>query len=123
MYDIKNHPVDPAYAKDANMTLEQYQAWYKESLEQPDQFWSKRAEEFLTWSKPWTKVNEYDFPKGEATWFKDGKLNAAYNCIDRHLEKRGGQMACTSSWWRRLFFATTLQWTRSRPTKSFYKSC
>ena len=72
MYDIKNHPVDPAYAKDANMTLEQYQAWYKESLEQPDQFWSKRAEEFLTWSKPWTKVNEYDFPKGEATWFKDG---------------------------------------------------
>ena len=38
MYDIKNHPVDPAYAKDANMTLEQYQAWYKESLEQPDQF-------------------------------------------------------------------------------------
>ncbi|HCB38741.1 MAG TPA: acetate--CoA ligase [Gammaproteobacteria bacterium] len=93
MYDIKNHPVDPAYAKDANMTLEQYQAWYKESLEQPDQFWSKRAEEFLTWSKPWTKVNEYDFPKGEATWFKDGKLNAAYNCIDRHLEKRGDQVA------------------------------
>ncbi|AUM13840.1 acetate--CoA ligase [Ketobacter alkanivorans] len=93
MYEIKNHPVDPAYAKDANLTLEQYQAWYKESLEQPDQFWAARAEQFLTWSKPWSKVNEYDFSKGEATWFKDGKLNASYNCIDRHLATRGDQVA------------------------------
>ena len=93
MYEIKNHPVDPAYAKDANLTLEQYQAWYKESLEQPDQFWAARAEQFLTWSKPWSKVNEYDFSKGEATWFKDGKLNASVNCIDRHLATRGDQVA------------------------------
>jgi acetyl-CoA synthetase len=93
MYDIKNHPVDPSYAKGANLTLEQYQAWYKESLEQPEQFWAARAEQFLTWFKPWNKVNEYDFSKGAATWFKDGKLNASYNCIDRHLEKRGDQVA------------------------------
>lgn len=93
MYEIKNHPVDPAYAKDANLTLEQYQSWYRESLEQPDAFWAARAEQFLTWFKPWSKVNEYDFSKGEATWFKDGKLNASFNCIDRHLESRADQVA------------------------------
>ncbi|MGC1509483.1 acetate--CoA ligase, partial [Ketobacter sp.] len=93
MYKIKNHPVDPDYAKDANITEQQYQAWYKESLEQPDQFWAARAKQFLDWSKPWSSVNEYNFAKGETTWFKDGKLNACYNCIDRHLEKRGNQVA------------------------------
>lgn len=46
MYEIKDHPVNPDYAKHANMTLEQYQRWYKESLAQPEQFWSARAQEF-----------------------------------------------------------------------------
>ncbi|MAR89315.1 MAG: acetate--CoA ligase [Pseudomonadota bacterium] len=93
MPDTKNYPVDPDYAKTANMTMDQYQAWYQESLQQPEQFWSARAEQFLSWSKPWTQVNEYDFTKGEATWFKGGKLNASYNCIDRHLDSRGDQVA------------------------------
>ncbi|MCG8537600.1 MAG: acetate--CoA ligase [Pseudomonadales bacterium] len=83
----------PEYAAGANMSLEQYQAWYKESLEQPDTFWAARAKEFLSWSQPWSSVNEYDFPKGEASWFTGGKLNVAYNCIDRHLEKRADQVA------------------------------
>lgn len=93
MSDTKNRPVMPEYAAGANMSLEQYQAWYKESLEQPDTFWAARAKEFLSWSQPWSSVNEYDFPKGEASWFTGGKLNVAYNCIDRHLEKRANQVA------------------------------
>ena len=93
MSDTKNRPVMPEYAAGANMSLEQYQAWYKESLEQPDTFWAARAKEFLSWSQPWSSVNEYDFPKGEASWFTGGKLNVAYNCIDRHLEKRADQVA------------------------------
>ncbi|HBS43204.1 MAG TPA: acetyl-coenzyme A synthetase, partial [Oceanospirillales bacterium] len=93
MYPIKNHPVNPEYAKGANITLEQYQAWYRESLEQPDAFWAARANEFLDWSAPWTEVCHEDFSKGEAVWFRDGKLNASYNCIDRHLETRGDQVA------------------------------
>ncbi|HVL01847.1 MAG TPA: acetate--CoA ligase, partial [Dongiaceae bacterium] len=93
MYEIKNHPVDPAYAKNANITLEQYQRWYKESIEQPDTFWAARANEFLTWSKPFTQVVQADFRKGEARWFSGGKLNVSYNCIDRHLAKRGNQTA------------------------------
>ena len=93
MSDTKNRPVMPEYAAGANMSLEQYQAWYKESLEQPDTFWAARAKEFLSWSQPWSSVNEYDFPKGGASWFTGGKLNVAYNCIDRHLEKRADQVA------------------------------
>ena len=93
MYPIENHPVDPEFAKGANITLEQYQAWYRESLEQPDAFWSARATEFLDWSSPFTQVCHEDFSKGEAVWFRDGKLNAAYNCIDRHLATRGDQVA------------------------------
>ena len=93
MFDIKNHQTKPEYAEGANMNWEQYEAWYKESLESPDTFWAARAKEFLNWSQPWTSVNEYDFKKGEATWFKDAKLNVSYNCIDRHLETRGDQVA------------------------------
>jgi acetyl-CoA synthetase len=93
MYEIKNHPVNPDYAKNANITLDQYQRWYKESLAQPEQFWSARATEFLTWAKPFTQVTRSDFRKGEAQWFKGGKLNVSVNCIDRHLEKRGDQVA------------------------------
>ena len=77
MYEIKNHPVNPDYAKNANITQEQYQRWYKESIEQPEQFWAARATEFLTWFKPWSKVKEADFKKGQATWFKDAKLNVS----------------------------------------------
>jgi acetyl-CoA synthetase len=93
MYEIKNHPVNPDYARQANITLEQYQRWYKESLAQPEQFWSARATEFLTWAKPFTQVTRSDFKKGEAQWFKGGKLNVSVNCIDRHLDKRGDQVA------------------------------
>jgi len=93
MYDIKDHPVNPDYAKHANMTLEQYKRWYKESLAQPEQFWSARAQEFLTWAKPWSTVVDADFRKGQASWFKGAKLNVTVNCIDRHLEKRGDQVA------------------------------
>lgn len=93
MYEIKNHPVNPDYAKKANITLEQYQRWYQESLAQPEQFWSARATEFLTWAQPFTQVTESDFKKGQTQWFKGGKLNVSVNCIDRHLEKRGDQVA------------------------------
>lgn len=93
MFPIEVHPVREDYKKGANMTLEQYQAWYKESVESPDTFWSARATEFLNWIQPFKKVHEGDFSKGEAKWFVDGKLNVTINCIDRHLEKRSNQVA------------------------------
>lgn len=93
MYEIKNHPVSEEYKQGANITLEQYQQWYKESVEQPETFFAARAEEFIDWFEPWNEVCSYNFEKGQASWFKDGKLNVTYNCIDRHLEKRADQVA------------------------------
>ena len=93
MYDIKNHPVDPAFAENANINLEQYQTWYKESVESPDTFWAARANEFIDWFEPWTVVTEWNFNTVSTCWFANAKLNASYNCIDRHLEKRGDQVA------------------------------
>jgi acetyl-CoA synthetase len=69
-------------------SLSQYQEMYKRSLEDPDGFWAGYAEE-IDWLKKWDKVCEGDFGKGQVKWFAGGKLNAAWNCLDRHL--RSGQ--------------------------------
>ena len=93
MSEIHLHKVPEQASQRAHITLDQYQTMYKASLEQPDEFWSEQAKQFLDWSQPWDKVSSYDFAKGEAEWFANGKLNASYNCIDRHLEQKGDQVA------------------------------
>ncbi|RDI94904.1 acetate--CoA ligase [Meiothermus sp. QL-1] len=80
-----------AFRKAAQINrLEEYEALYKESLEAPERFWSRVASE-LHWFQPWEKVLAWDPPK--AQWFIGGKLNLAYNCLDRHLETRGNKAA------------------------------
>jgi len=71
-----------------------YKEMYAASLADPDAFWREQAK-VLTWSKPFTKVKNTSFAPGNISikWFEDGRLNACYNCIDRHLEKRGDQTA------------------------------
>jgi acetyl-CoA synthetase len=93
MYQIKNHPVNPDFARGANLTLELYQRWYQESIESPATFWAARAEEYLEWFQPWNTVLEGDFTKADSRWFANGKINVAYNCIDRHLPTRSQQTA------------------------------
>ena len=68
---------------------------YERSVKDPDGFWAEQAREFITWSKPWTKVSDWSFDANSLhiKWFVGGKLNASYNCLDRHLEKRGNQTA------------------------------
>jgi len=66
-------------------TIEEYRALYERSVRDPEGFWSKLADH-LDWYKKWDKVLEYDFNKPEIHWFKGGKLNASYNCLDRHLD-------------------------------------
>jgi len=66
---------------------------YEASIKTPDAFWGEQAKRFLQWSKPWSKVSEWDFPQGKAAWFIDGKLNVSVNCIDRHLPQRANQTA------------------------------
>ena len=93
MSDVQFYPVPDGWADSAWINKTNYQQMYRESVEKPDSFWASQAAEFLMWDSPWTIVSSYDFAKGEAEWFKDGKLNVTTNCIDRHLRDRADQTA------------------------------
>ncbi len=73
-------------------SLEQYQAAYKESIENPSGFWGNIAEHFQ-WKQKWSRVLDWNFSEPKVTWFKDATLNITENCIDRHLEKLGNEPA------------------------------
>ena len=77
----------------ANINEVDFNELYKESLENPDKFWGEQAEKYLDWYQKWTKVQESDFSKGKFSWFLGGRLNASYNCIDRHLPEKGNNIA------------------------------
>jgi len=64
-------------------SLAEYEALYKESVEQPEKFWARAAEE-LHWFKKWDKVLEWKAPW--AKWFVGGQINLSYNCLDRHVQ-------------------------------------
>jgi acetyl-CoA synthetase len=93
MSEVQSYPVPDGWADTAWINKTNYQQMYRESVEKPDSFWASQATEFLIWDAPWTSVSRYDFAKGEAEWFKDGKLNVTTNCIDRHLQDRADQTA------------------------------
>ena len=71
----------------------QYDAMYRQSIEEPDAFWSEQATAFLEWAKPWNQVSEVDMQQGRIAWFNGGELNVSVNCIDRHLPARANQTA------------------------------
>jgi len=77
----------PAEGRDSAFvqSLDEYRAAYQRSMDDPEGFWAERAEELVTWDKKWDKVLEWDFSKPEINWFKGGRLNMSYNCLDRHL--------------------------------------
>ena len=93
MSEVKVYSILPETQKRAHLNDDDYRTMYDASINQPESFWPRKANEFLTWTKPWEKLTESDFPKGTAKWFIGGELNASFNCIDRHLEKRGDQTA------------------------------
>ncbi|MDP7175635.1 MAG: acetate--CoA ligase [SAR324 cluster bacterium] len=83
----------PAAAK-ANTWIdnETYLKMYEESVTYPKAFWDKQAER-LDWFKKWDNTLDWDYNKAHIRWYEGGKLNVSYNCIDRHLEKKGDQTA------------------------------
>ena len=68
-------------AKARIKSLQEYEALYKQSIEDPEKFWAEAAAE-LHWFKPWDKVLEWNLPW--AKWFVGGQINLSYNCVDRH---------------------------------------
>jgi acetyl-CoA synthetase len=95
MSEVQTYPVPADFAAQANINQEQYQSMYRQSLDDPDAFWAEQAEQYLTWSKKWDKVQDWSFEQEDLgiKWFLGGKLNVSYNCLDRHLETRGDQVA------------------------------
>ena len=73
-------------------SFSEYKKAYKESVENPEQFWDNIAEQFV-WKKRWDKTLEFDFSKSDFKWFQGGKLNITENVLDRHLEKNGNKTA------------------------------
>jgi acetyl-CoA synthetase len=87
-YDIK-----PNVAATAHIGEEDFQALYARSVKEPETFWAQQAQRFLDWMVPWESVREGNFTTASIRWFGGAKLNVSQNCLDRHLEKRGGQTA------------------------------
>ena len=73
-------------------SLKDYQETYKRSVEDPEGFWKEQAETFY-WQKPFNKVLEWNFTEPNIKWFLNGTLNITENCLDRHLDDKGDQVA------------------------------
>lgn len=73
-------------------SLEEYKTQYQKSVDNPEQFWADIADTF-TWKKKWNNVVDWDFTDLNVKWFEGGQLNITENCLDRHLESKGDDVA------------------------------
>ena len=87
-------PVTNDVAAQALIDDENYQAMYAESIADPESFWNKHGKR-IDWIKPYTKIKNTKYSKEDVSikWYEDGTLNACWNCVDRHLEEYGDQIA------------------------------
>ena len=88
------YPVPDTVAKAALMDRAGYLENYRRSIEDPEGFWLEHGRR-IDWIQPYTHIRDvsYDASDLHIRWFYDGTLNACYNCVDRHLESRGDQVA------------------------------
>jgi len=88
------YPVSDAWREHAYIDDEGYRALYEASVRDPEGFWREQASR-LDWITSFTKVKNTSFGPGDVSikWYEDGSLNVCANCVDRHLEKRGDQVA------------------------------
>ncbi len=93
MSEDKIYPVTESSAAKSYLNKDTFRQMYQQSIEAPEDFWAEQAGKLLHWHQPWKKVSSGDFAKADSKWFEGAKLNVAYNCIDRHLERRGEQTA------------------------------
>ena len=93
MSQEKIYPVAELGLTNSHLNRESYERLYKKSIEFPEEFWSEQAKELLSWHEPWGEVKRGDFKDASNQWFSNAKLNVSYNCIDRHLEAHGDQIA------------------------------
>jgi acetyl-CoA synthetase len=83
LQETRVFPPPPAFSEAAHIkSFEEYEQLYAESVANPEEFWAQQAKN-LHWFKEWETTLEWNEP--HAQWFVGGKINASYNCLDRHL--------------------------------------
>src|SRR4030066_1271574 len=83
----------PEFSKKAHIkSFDEYKEIYKRSVDDPASFWVEKAHQ-LEWFKKWERIYSWDPEKAICRWFEGGKLNASYNCLDRHLSTHGDRIA------------------------------
>jgi acetyl-CoA synthetase len=94
MSEDKIYNVPAEWSARAWVDNQKYLAMYKHSVEDPEGFWREHGKR-VDWIKPYTKVKNTTYAPGNVSikWYEDGTLNVSANCIDRHLAKRGDQIA------------------------------
>ncbi|MFP3920247.1 MAG: acetate--CoA ligase [Dichotomicrobium sp.] len=94
MSESKIYPVPDDWAETAYINRAQYEEMYRQSIENPDEFWRHHAYR-IDWMKPFTRVKNTSFDPHnvDIRWFEDGTLNVCANCVDRHLPARADQVA------------------------------
>ncbi|MCK5439350.1 MAG: acetate--CoA ligase [Gemmatimonadetes bacterium] len=91
LQEERRFPPPTEFAARAHIgSIEEYEQLYRESIDDPETFWTRMAAE-LDWIEPWQRLLDWEPPF--ARWFVGGKLNASANCLDRHLESRGDKVA------------------------------
>ena len=93
MSESKFYEVTASVAEKAHIDKSKYEEMYARSINDSDAFWAEQADELLTWSSKWEKVQDWDYNDVNINWFVGGKINVSVNCLDRHLEERGDQVA------------------------------
>ena len=94
MFETPVHPVTDEWAQRAFVDDAKYRAMYAESISDPEAFWGEHGKR-IDWIRPYSTVKNttYEYPDVSIKWYEDGTLNVAANCVDRHLETRGDQVA------------------------------
>ena len=90
---MKIYSVSEKQKKNSVITEADFESDYLESINNPKKFWKEKAEETLKWFSNWDEVISSNLEEGKVEWFKNGKLNACFNCVDRHLENYSNKTA------------------------------
>ena len=89
--DMRKYEPNAELTKRAHISsIEDYKRMYDDSIKNPESFWEGQADR-ISWSQKWNKVWDWDFDDAYIKWFEGAKLNACYNCIDRHVEDGHGE--------------------------------
>lgn len=87
------YPIPNKFAQTARIHADNYDTMVQASLEHSDDFWNEQAKRYISWASPWEKTMQGDFKQANIAWFIGAKLNACYNCVDRHLPKYADKIA------------------------------